>query len=65
MHEDKYLAKGSFWYPFQVVLGQAFRGFNWWVSFALNFQCWYFCDFSCLFYLRFNFDVYVSGIMHL
>ena len=25
----------------------------------------YFCESSCLFYLRFNFDFYVSKIMHL
>ena len=25
--------------------------FNWWVSFAPEFQCCYFCEFSCLFYL--------------
>ena len=30
--------------------------FNWWVSFAPDFQCWYFCESSCLFYLRFIFD---------
>ena len=39
--------------------------FNWWVSFALDFQCWYFCESSCLFYLGFNFDFYVYKIMHL
>ena len=39
--------------------------FNWWVSFAPDFQCCYFCESSCLFYLRFNFDFYVSKIMHL
>ena len=36
--------------------------FNWWVSFAPEFQCWYFCEPSCLFYLSFNFDFYVSKI---
>ena len=36
-----------------------------WVSFALNFQCLHFCESSCLFYLRFHFDFYVSKIMHL
>ena len=25
--------------------------FNWWVSFAPEFQCYYFCESSCLFYL--------------
>ena len=39
--------------------------FNWWVSFAPEFQCCYFCESSSLFYLSFNFDFYVSKIMHL
>ena len=39
--------------------------FNWWVSFAPEFQCCYFCEPSCLFFLSFNFDFYVSKIMHL
>ena len=39
--------------------------FNWWVSFAPEFQCCYFCEPSCLFYLSFNIDFYVSKIMHL
>ena len=39
--------------------------FNWWVSFAPEFQCCYFCESSCLFYLSFNFDFHVSKIMHL
>ena len=39
--------------------------FNWWVSFAPEFQCCYFCEPSCLFYLSFNFDFYVSKTMHL
>ena len=34
-------------------------------SFAPEFQCCYFCESSCLFYLSFNFDFYVSTIMHL
>ena len=33
--------------------------------FAPDFQCWYFCESSCLFCLRFNFDFYVSKIIHL
>ena len=37
------------------------RGF----FFALEFQCCYFCEASCLFYLSFNFDFYVSKIMHI
>ena len=40
--------------------------FNWWASFASDLQCfWYFCESSCLLYLRFNFDLYGSKIMHL
>ena len=39
--------------------------FDWWVFFAPEFQCCYFCESSCLFYLSFNFDFYVSKIMHL
>ena len=39
--------------------------FNWWVSFAPEFQCCYFCESSCLFYLSFNSEFYVSKIMHL
>ena len=35
------------------------------VSFAPEFLCCYFCESSCLFYLSFNFDFYVSKIMHL
>ena len=35
------------------------------VSFALEFQCDYFCESSCLFYLSLNSDVYVSKIMYL
>ena len=52
-----------------MVLGKLLRSglswFNWWVSFAADFQCCYFSESSCLFYLRFNFDFYVSKIMHL
>ena len=39
--------------------------FNWWVSFARELQCCYFCESSCLFYLSFNFDFYVSGVVRL
>ena len=38
--------------------------FNWWVSFASEFQCCYFYESSCLFYLSYNYDFYVSKIMH-
>ena len=34
-------------------------------SFAPEFQCCYFCESSCLFYLSFDFEFYVSKIMHL
>ena len=49
---------------FRVVLVWAYRGLTGWVSFAQEFQCCYFCESSCLFYLSFNFDFYVSKIMH-
>ena len=35
------------------------------VSFTPEFQCYYFCESSCLFYLSLNSDFYVSKIMHL
>ena len=34
-------------------------------TFAPDFHCCYFCKSSCLFYLRFNFDFYVSKVLHL
>ena len=44
------------------------RGQTW--AFLINVQIHackanYFCESSCLFYLNFNFDFYVSKIMHL
>ena len=33
--------------------------FKWWVSFAPEFQCCYFCESSCLFYVSFNFDLFI------
>ena len=39
--------------------------FNWWISFAPEFLCDYFCESSCLVYLNLNSDFYVSKIMHL
>ena len=51
--------------PFPGCLRFGLSWFNWWVSFAPEFQCCYFCESSCLFYLSFNFDFYVSKIMHL
>ena len=50
--------------PFPCCLRLSISWFNWWVSFAPEFQCCYFCEPSCLFYLSFNFDFYVSKIMH-
>ena len=41
------------------------EGFPTYSSFAPDFQCCYFCESLCLFYLRCNFDFYVSKIMHL
>ena len=52
-------------FPSYFCLRSALSWFNWWVSFAPEFQCCYFCESSCLFYLSFNFDLYVSKIMHL
>ena len=43
-----------------TVLVVVVSWFNWWVSFALEFQWCYFCESSCLFCLSFNFDFYVS-----
>ena len=61
---------GLGWYQTSSTNGKkAYRlglsWFNWWVSFAPEFLCCYFCESSCLFYLSFNFDFYVSKIMHL
>ena len=51
--------------PFPGCLRLGLSWFNWLVSFAPEFLCCYFCESSCLFYLSFNFDFYVSKIMHL
>ena len=51
--------------PFPGCLRLGLSWFNWWVSFAPEFQCCYFCESSCLFYLSFNFDFYISKIMYL
>ena len=51
--------------PFPGCLRLGLSWFNWWVSFAPELQCCYFCESSWLFYLSFNFDFYVSKIMHL
>ena len=52
-------------YPILGCLRSGLSWFNWWVSFAPEFQCCYFCESSYLFYLSFNSDFYVSKIMHL
>ena len=57
--------KGSVAKKVQGCLRLGLSWFNWWVSFAPEFLCCYFCESSCLFYLSFNFDFYVSKIMHL
>ena len=52
--------ENHFWQNYGVL---DFRGclrlglswFNWWVSFAPEFQCCNFCESSCLFYLSYNF----------
>ena len=48
-----------------VCLSRAYRDLTGGVLFAPEFQCCYFCESSCLFYLSFNFDFYFSEIMHL
>ena len=50
---------------FRDVLGWAYRGLTGGVFFASEFQCCYFYESSCLFYLSFNFDFYVSKTKHL
>ena len=52
-------------FPSYSCLRLGLSWFNWWVSFAPEFLCCYFCESSCLFYLSFNFDFYVSKIIHL
>ena len=51
-----------FWYSlnFPGCLRLSLSWFNWWVSFAPVLQCCYLFESSCLFYLSFNFDFYVS-----
>ena len=49
----------------QYEAKQSLIWFNWWISFAQELQCCYFCESSCLFYLSFNSDFYDSKIMHL
>ena len=52
-------------FPSYSCLRSGLSLFNWLGSFAAEFQYCYFCESSCLFYLNFNFDFYVSKIMHL
>ena len=47
------------------ILRLGLSWFNWWVSFAPEYECCYFYESSFLFYLSFNFDFYVSKIIHL
>ena len=58
-------SSGATLIDFFLLLFQDLSWFNWWVSFAPEFQCCYFCESSCLFYLSFKFDFCVSKIMHL
>ena len=57
MGNKDYLSRGSDMVCCADLLGK--------LSFAPEFQCCYFYESSCLFYLSFNFDFYVSKIMHL
>ena len=38
-------------HDFPGCLGSGMSWFNWWVSFAPDFHCCYFCESSCLFIL--------------
>ena len=44
----------------RVVLSRAYRGLTSGFFFAPEFQCYYLCESSCLFYLSLNSDFYVS-----
>ena len=46
--------------PISGCLRSGLSCFNWWVSFAPEVQDCYFCESSCLFYLVFISDFYVS-----
>ena len=48
-----------------VVLGWAYRGLTGGFLLLQNFSVAISLESSCLFYLSFNFDFYVSKIMHL
>ena len=56
----------SWWLtPIPGCLSSGLSWFDWCVSFAPEFQCCYFCESSCLFYLSFNFDFYVQRARNL
>ena len=50
-------------HTFGVVLDRAYRGLTGGFLLLRNFSG-YFCESSCLFYLSFNFDFYVSKIIN-
>ena len=57
---------GGWWLtPIPGCLRSGLSWFNWWVSFAPEFECCNFCESSYLFYFSFNSDFYVSKIMQL
>ena len=56
INSEKIIGKYDFPYHFKKIL---------FVGFAPDFHCCFFCESSCFFDLRFNFDFYVSQIMHL
>ena len=53
------------WHPFRVVLGQAYRGLSGGFLLLRIFSFGISVSPYVCFYLRFNFDFYVSMIMHL
>ena len=73
LREEQHTCKSLFclgWNPFvnvafEAVIRSGLSWFNRWVSLAPKFQCCYFCESSCLFYLSFNFSFYVSKLKHL
>ena len=63
---ESFFVKGVHYLHLSLLyINQSKSWFNFWVSFAPEFQCCYFCESSCLFYLSFNFDFCFSKIMHL
>ena len=51
-------------HPFRVILCQAYRGLTGGFFCSSFSVLLFFCESSCLLYLSFNFDLYVSKIMH-